>query len=280
MHDPDGLRTISRSRLRRCCGQAYYSFRRYLFWLSPGMRFAAFRQTESLPFLYARHETPLLRRLRDVEMIYQYNKVQNLRIACGRLDGILLHPGETLSYWKQIGRPTYAKGYLDGVILRSGEVTAGCGGGLCQLSNLIYWMTLHTPLTVTERHRHGYDVFPDAGRTQPFGSGATCFYPHGDLMLRNDTQDTFQLRLRVGERFLHGEWRCSSQPRFRYEVVERSHRMQGEWWGGYSRHNELYRLVYTREGKPLGEEFLAANHAMMMYEPLLGEGETHAGYVK
>ena len=45
------------------------------------------------------------------------------------------------------------------------------GGGLCQLSNLIYWMTLHTPLTITERYRHSYDVFPDSNRTQPFGSG-------------------------------------------------------------------------------------------------------------
>ena len=30
----------------------------------------------------------------------------------------------------------------------------------CQLANLIYWMTVHTPLTVVERHRHGYDVSP------------------------------------------------------------------------------------------------------------------------
>ena len=45
------------------------------------------------------------------------------------------------------------------------------GGGLCQLSNLIYWMTLHTPLTITERYRHSYDVFPDSNRTQSFGSG-------------------------------------------------------------------------------------------------------------
>lgn len=44
-------------------------------------------------------------------------------------------------------------------------------------------MALHTPLTVTERHRHGYDVFPDAERTIPFGSGATCFYNYGDLMI-------------------------------------------------------------------------------------------------
>jgi hypothetical protein len=29
------------------------------------------------------------------------------------------------------------------------------------------------PLKVTERWRHTHDVFPDANRTQPFGSGAT-----------------------------------------------------------------------------------------------------------
>ena len=54
---------------------------------------------------------------------------------------------------------------------------------------------LHTPLTVTERWRHGYDVFPDSNRTQPFGSGATCFYNYMDLMVRNDTPDTWRLVL-------------------------------------------------------------------------------------
>lgn len=104
-----------------------------------------------------------------------------------------------MSYWYLIGKPTAGKGYLPGMILRNGGYLAATGGGLCQLSNLIYWMTLHTPLTVVERHRHGYDVFPDANRTQPFGSGATCFYPYLDLMIRNDTQDTYQMRVRVGK---------------------------------------------------------------------------------
>ena len=63
---------------------------------------------------------------------------------------------------------------MEGMILRNGRVASGVGGGLCQMTNLLYWMTLHTPLTVTERWRHGYDVFPDSNRTQPFGSGATC----------------------------------------------------------------------------------------------------------
>lgn len=46
-----------------------------------------------------------------------------------------------------------------------GRIGSDVGGGLCQLSNLIFWMTFHTPLTVTERYRHSHDVFPDANRT-------------------------------------------------------------------------------------------------------------------
>ena len=50
--------------------------------------------------------------------------------------------------------------------------------------------------------------------------------------------------------------------------------MRPEWWGGYTRHNELWRRkrdAVTAEG--LGEEFITANHAIMMYEPLLPRPE-------
>jgi vancomycin resistance protein VanW len=68
-------------------------------------------------------------------------------------------------------------------------------------------MTLHTPLTVVERWRHNYDVFPDADRTQPFGSGATVFFNYIDLQVRNDTNQTFYLRLWLTDTHLCGEWR-------------------------------------------------------------------------
>ncbi len=33
---------------------------------------------------------------------------------------------------------------------------------MCQFTNLLHWMALHSPLTVTEHHRHsGLDLFPD-----------------------------------------------------------------------------------------------------------------------
>ncbi len=269
-----------RSPLRAKCGMMYYSFRRKLWWLTQ-LNHLRLKKSEPLPYPQASHKTPLLRKLRDVDMQYQYNKIVNLKIAVQKLDGLVLQPGETFSYWFLLGKPTYRKGYIDGMVLHNGTYSPGVGGGLCQLSNLIYWITLHAPLTVEERHRHGYDVFPDSNRTQPFGSGATCFYPHGDLMIRNDTDQPFQLHLRVGEKYLEGQWRAVFPPDRRYEVIEKEHRMQSEYWGGFSRHNEIWRRVYDRQtGEFLHEEFVVENHALLMYSPLLAEpgSDDHSRY--
>ena len=50
-------------------------------------------------------------------MVLQQNKVTNLKLAVSRLDGIILHPGETFSYWRLIGKPTRRKGYQEGMVL-------------------------------------------------------------------------------------------------------------------------------------------------------------------
>lgn len=259
---------IHRSWLRLRLGKLYYGGRRRLLWMSPRFHWAKQRQTERLPYMLISH---VYRHLRGEDQELQENKVANLRLAVARLDGIVLYPGETFSYWRLIGKPTRRKGYRDGMVLFLGRIGSDVGGGLCQLSNLIFWMTLHTPLTVVERYRHSHDVFPDTNRTQPFGSGATCAYPHRDLMIRNDTEQPFQLCVQVGKQVLKGEWRAPAPPVCRYEIVERNHRMDQASWGGYVRHNELYRRIYDLEGGLLVEEFLFVNDAIMMYSPLLPE---------
>lgn len=260
---------IRRSWLRLRLGKAYYTGKRYLLWCLPKYRWAKTWKEERLPCVQFSHATPLMRHLRGEEMVWQENKVTNLRLAVKRLDGLILYPGETFSYWKRIGKPTARKGYKEGMVLFLGQIGGDIGGGLCQLSNLIFWMTLHTPLTVTERYRHSHDVFPDANRTQPFGSGATCFYNYMDLMVRNDTEHTWRLTLRLTETHLEGEWRAGAPCDRRYEVYEKEHHIQGEYWGGFTRHNTLYRRTFDLEGTLLGDDFLIENHAIMMYDPML-----------
>lgn len=264
---------IRRSWLRLRLGKAWYTGLRYLLWCSPQFHWAVRRQTERLPQVQFAHATPLYRHLRGEEMTLQKNKVVNLRLAVARLDGLILEPGQTFSYWRMIGKPTCRKGYKEGMVLFLGRIGSDVGGGLCQLSNLIFWMTLHTPLTVVERYRHSHDVFPDANRTQPFGSGATCAYPHRDLMIRNETDQPFQLCLRVGDTHLEGAWRAMEPPEYRYEIVERDHRMDQASWGGYVRHNALHRRVWDRSGRLVEEQFLFTNDAIMMYSPLLEAAE-------
>jgi len=249
-------------------GGKYFTVRRYLMWYFGRIRFAKKSDT-ALPYPFFSHQTPLLRKLKDVDMALQYNKITNLKIAAKKLDGVTIRPGETFSYWKAVGKPSRRKGYLKGMVLKNGGFYAATGGGLCQMSNLIFWMTAHTPLIVTERHRHGYDVFPDANRTQPFGSGATCFYNYGDLMIRNDTEYTFRLSIEVTETDLKGEWTCDAPPACSYSIYEKEHVMQPEYWGGYSRHNKLYKKIIDKNGDVISDELFIENHAIMMYSPFL-----------
>lgn len=262
-------RPIQRSRARLMAGKWWFTTKRYARWLLVYKRMAKTKSEEWLPYAVSQHQTPLLRQLRNVDMWLQTNKIMNLTIAAGQLNGLLLQPGETFSYWQTIGRPTRGKGYVDGMVLFYGTYKTGVGGGLCQMSNLIYWLTLHTPLVVTERHRHSYDVFPDSGRTQPFGSGATCAYNYLDLQIHNPTSEAYQLSVQLTDEALVGEWRCSAPAQYRYEVYEKEHQIASKPWGGYVRSNTIHRRKLNSAGECVKDEYITSNEALMMYSPLL-----------
>ncbi len=257
-----------RSVLRKLAGRAVFSLKRFVHWFTHRDLYVWTISSQPLPYLAFTHRTPLYRQLKDVDPWLQVNKAQNIRLAIRHLDGLTLRPGKALSYWKAIGNPTKRKGYLPGMVLDRGTFHAETGGGLCQLSNLLYWMTLHTPLTVSERWRHGYDVFPDASRTQPFGSGATCYYPFLDLVIKNETSALFQLHIFVEDDFLVGEWRSSEPTTETYRIEERNHRIVQAPWGGYVRMNELAKISTGKDGTS-SERVVVKNEAVMMYDPLL-----------
>lgn len=261
---------IHRSKLRVWLGKKYFTFRRYLIWYGGKIKFAKIQSKENLPIKIFQHQSILLRKLKNVDMYLQHNKVQNLKIASKTLHNLVIYPGETFSFWYRVGKTSKHKGYQKGMMLHNGKVVEGIGGGLCQLGNLIFWMALHTPLTVTERWRHSYDVFPDANRTLPFGSGATLSYNYIDLQLKNETQQAFQLQIWLSEEHLHGAFLAQNEIPIFYKIEERNHLIRGEIWGGYTRHNQIVRQVFNKKNKELvSEEMIIENHAVMMYVPFL-----------
>lgn len=85
-------------------------------------------------------------------------------LAVAAIDGVVIGHGEYFSFCHLVGRPTRKRGYVEGMELSFDEARSDVGGGICQLSNLIHWIAIHSPLVVVERSNYSYDLFPDEGR--------------------------------------------------------------------------------------------------------------------
>jgi hypothetical protein len=94
------LRPKKRSKWRIALGKLYYTTKRRITWFINRRIYARTCTSQRLPFQSFTHQTPLLRQLKNVDMWYQYNKIINLKLAIKKLDGLILKPGETFSYWR------------------------------------------------------------------------------------------------------------------------------------------------------------------------------------
>ena len=230
-------------------------------------RFAHERTGDSLPVVVYRHNSLIRRRLGNVNMQLQENKATNLALAVQHIDGLLIRPGETFSVWKQVGRTTQRKGYKEGLTIAKGQPSQGIGGGLCQLSNLIHWLVLHSDLTITEHHHHdGLDLFPDYGRQIPFGTGTSISYNYIDYRVRNDTANTYQLRLHVDGEYLCGELHAAETLPHTFHIHAENEYFSREQ-GVVYRNGQVFRDIIDRTtGQVLDSQLIRTNHARVMYE--------------
>ena len=98
-----------RTKLRLMLGITFYRCKRYIEWYTNRKTYASQKQNDRLPYSIYTHQTLLLRKLKNVDMWYQHNKIINLKLAIKRIDGLIIKPGETFSYWKCIGKTTRKK---------------------------------------------------------------------------------------------------------------------------------------------------------------------------
>jgi vancomycin resistance protein VanW len=113
------------------------------------------------------------------------NKVFNLSLAINKINNIKIGPGQIFSFWKLVGEPSEKNEYKKSRSIINGELKNVAGGGLCQLSGLIYFLSLQTGLTIMERHPHSIDIYKEEERFTPLGSDATVAYGYKDCRVRN-----------------------------------------------------------------------------------------------
>ncbi len=223
-------------------------------------------RADALPNVITDYNCGLIKRGKGIDPVLQENKAVNIELACAKLNGLVIHPGEIFSFWLTVGKTTKAKGYKDGRVIIKGKLIPGLGGGLCNLGNTIHYMVLHSPLTVVEFHHHSDALAPDHGKRIPFSSGTSISYNYIDYRFKNETEQDVQLKLWCADERLYGELRSESQFPYRYELVEEGHHFQREG-EKYYRVSKIYRNVIERAtDKILRKELILNNHSEVMYD--------------
>lgn len=191
-------------------------------------------------------------------------KERNIALGAQAVDLLVIAPGEVFSFCRTVGPTTRKRGFVPGLEMHDQELTRSPGGGLCQLANLIFGLAVHADAEIVERHRHSFDLFPDAERTVPFGFGATVFYNHVDFQFRNTLDQALLLHTWIEDERLHGQIRTATDPGWRMRVVETGHRFFREN-GAIYRENHLWRQKVASDGTEQPMTPLFSTKAQVLY---------------
>jgi vancomycin resistance protein VanW len=148
---------------------------------------------------------------------YSENKHQNLMIAATCINNVVIQPDEIFSFWALVGAPIAKRGYLEGRALVNGQLKAVMGGGLCQLSGILYYLTLQAGLNAIERYPHSADIYTDETRFTPLGSDATVVYGYKDLRFVNSLSQPLYFRIIIALDQITGQL-CTLDPITPYQI--------------------------------------------------------------
>ncbi len=114
------------------------------------------------------------------------NKIHNILNGAKKIEKVIIQPNEIFSFWKSVGKPNAKNDFKTGRNIIKGKVTEEIGGGLCQLSSIIYITALKTNLEIIERYNHSIDIYRKEDRFTPLGADATIVFGYKDLRFKNN----------------------------------------------------------------------------------------------
>ncbi len=129
------------------------------------------------------------------------SKVFNFKLAADKINEHLIMPNEIFSFWHVIGNPE--KQFQKGRTIQNGKIVEEVGGGLCQVSGIVYHISLIAGLKILERYNHSVDIYTEASRFCPLGTDATIVYGYKDLRIQNTHAFPIKFQLEVKNKHLH-----------------------------------------------------------------------------
>lgn len=123
----------------------------------------------------------------------QTNRSKNVAVAAGKLNGVIILPGDTLSFNATVGKRTTANGFMPAPEYQNGRSVTGIGGGTCQVSTTLYSAALYANLEIVSRRNHSMSV-----SYVPLGQDATVTDSGTDLKIRNNTKFPIKLVTSAG----------------------------------------------------------------------------------
>lgn len=241
-------------------------FRRHVKNLLSDEKYAKTIQNGKLPNVVSERSVKLIKQGKGIDPVLQENKAVNLNLACGKINGVVIHPGEVFSFWGMVGKVTRSRGYKDGRVIMRNKLKSSIGGGLCNLGNTIHWLVLHSPLDVIEFHSHSDALDPDNGKRVLFNSGTSVSYNYIDYRFQNNTDQDIQLLVWCDDEKLYGELRSERAFPYRYELEEENHHFHQEKEKFY-RISQIYKnTIEKATGNIIDKKLVLDNHSEVLYD--------------
>ncbi len=135
----------------------------------------------------------------DSRFPYNPSRTANLVTASNTINGTVLKPGETFSLNGILGERTEAKGYREGYVIESGRLVKGVGGGISQVSTVVYNLAWFSGATLVEHTPHTFYI-----SRYPEGREATVYWPTVDNKFTNSTPHAMLIEMWVADSQVHG----------------------------------------------------------------------------
>jgi len=113
----------------------------------------------------------------------------NINQACEYIDGVILNPGEEFSYNEHVGMTTAERGFQEATVIIRGQYAQGLGGGICQVSTMLYGAAVKANMEITSRRAHAWP-----SNYVDVGLDATVDYGSIDFKFRNTSDYQIVIR--------------------------------------------------------------------------------------